>query len=88
MSFYEEEDAIGKVYDARIAGRLLSYLKPYRLQVALSLLMMFAVAALELVPTLLVRYAIDEQILQGRTDRLGVLALVFLASLIGSRRCT
>ncbi len=83
MSFYEEEDAIGKVYDTRIASRLLSYLKPYRLQVALSLLMMFAVAGLELVPTLLVRYAIDEQILQGRTDQLGTLSLVFLGALIG-----
>ena len=33
MSFYEEEEAIGKVYDRRIAARLLAYLKPYRPQV-------------------------------------------------------
>lgn len=82
MSFYEEEEAVGKVYDARIAGRLLSYVRPYRLQVAASLLMMFAVAGLELVPILLVRRAIDDQITQNRTDELGLLAILMLAALV------
>ncbi|MCA9851150.1 MAG: ABC transporter ATP-binding protein, partial [Dehalococcoidia bacterium] len=66
MSFYEEEELIGKVYDRRIAGRLLSYLRPYRTQVVISVLLMLVVAGLELVPTLLVKYAIDEQITPGR----------------------
>ena len=81
MSFYEEESAYGKVYDRRIAGRLIGYLRPYGLQVVASLLMMFAVAILELVPVLLVRTAIDDHIGQGRTDDLPVLALLFLAVL-------
>ncbi|MGE3960338.1 MAG: ABC transporter ATP-binding protein [Dehalococcoidia bacterium] len=82
MSFYEEEELIGKVYDRRIAGRLLSYLGPYRTQVAISVLLMLVVAGLELVPTLLVKYAIDEQIQQGRTDELGAIALLFLGTLL------
>jgi ATP-binding cassette, subfamily B, multidrug efflux pump len=82
VSFYEEEDAIGKVYDTRIAGRLLSYMKPYKLQVALSLLMMFAVAGLELVPILLVRDGIDNYIEKGRTDGLALLATIYLAVLV------
>lgn len=81
MSFYEEESAYGKVYDRRVAGRLIGYLRPYGLQVIASLLMMFAVAILELVPVLLVRTAIDDHIGQGRTDDLPVLALFFLAVL-------
>jgi len=81
VSFYEEESAYGKVYDRRIAGRLIAYLRPYGLQVVASLLMMFAVAILELVPVLLVRTAIDDHIGQGRTDDLPVLALLFLAVL-------
>jgi len=81
VSFYEEDDAIGKVYDSRLAGRLLTYLRPYRLQVVASLLMMFAVAGLELVPTLIVRRAIDHQITPGQTDELPVLAAVFAATL-------
>jgi len=82
VSFYEEEDAIGKVYDTRIAGRLLSYMKPYRLQVALSLLMMFAVAGLELVPILIVRDGIDNYIEEGRTDGLALLATIYLGVLV------
>ncbi|MDP2326810.1 MAG: ABC transporter ATP-binding protein, partial [Dehalococcoidia bacterium] len=81
MSFYEEESAYGKVYDRRVAGRLIGYLRPYGLQVIASLLMMLAVAILELVPVLLVRTAIDDHIGQGRTDDLPVLALLFLAVL-------
>ena len=82
MSFYEEEELIGKVYDRRIAGRLLSYLRPYRMQVAISVVLMLVVAGLELVPTLLVKYAIDEQITPGRTDQLGKVALLFLGTLL------
>ncbi|MCB9482941.1 MAG: ABC transporter ATP-binding protein [Dehalococcoidia bacterium] len=82
MSFYEEEELIGKVYDRRIAGRLLSYLRPYRTQVVISVLLMLVVAGLELVPTLLVKYAIDEQITPGRTDQLGKVALLFLGTLL------
>ena len=82
MSFYEEEETIGKVYDRRIAGRLLSYLRPYGPQVAIATALMIVVAALEIAPILLVRYAIDEQIRQGRTDELGFVVLIFLATLL------
>jgi ATP-binding cassette subfamily B multidrug efflux pump len=82
VSFYEEDETIGKVYDRRIAGRLLSYLKPYRTQVAIATALMIVVAALEIAPILLVRYAIDEQIRQGRTDELGFVVLIFLATLL------
>ena len=82
MSFYEEEEMIGKVYDRRIAGRLLSYLRPYGPQVAVATALMVVVAALEIAPILLVRYAIDEQIRQGRTDELGFIVLIFLATLL------
>lgn len=82
MSFYEEEDAIGKVYDRRLAARLLSYLRPYRPQVAISVFLMLVIAGLELIPTLLLGYAIDEQIDQGRTDRLGIVTIAFLATLL------
>lgn len=82
MSFYEEEETIGKVYDRRIAARLLSYLSPYKRQVIVATALMVVVAALELVPILLVRYAIDEQIRQRETDQLGLISIVFLVTLI------
>ena len=36
MSFHDD-DVLGKAYDARLMRRLLQYLRPYRLQVALAL---------------------------------------------------
>ncbi len=82
MSFYEEESAQTSVYDRRVAGRLMRYLRPYGPQVIASVLMMLAVAILELLPVLIVRAAIDDHIAIGETDGLGTLALVFLGALV------
>ncbi|TAK81158.1 MAG: ABC transporter ATP-binding protein [Dehalococcoidia bacterium] len=51
---------------------------------AIAGVLMLAVAGLELVPTLIVRHAIDEQIGKGRTDRLPVLAAGYTAALLAS----
>lgn len=84
MSFYDDESAIGKVYDRRIAGRLGKYIRPYAIPLAVAGLLMVVVAVLDLVPTLIVRHAIDEQIDKGRTDRLPALAAWYLAALFTS----
>lgn len=84
MTFYEDESAIGKVYDRRIAARLGGYVRPYAMPLAIAGVLMLAVAGLELVPTLIVRHAIDEQIGKGRTDRLPVLAAGYTAALLAS----
>jgi ATP-binding cassette, subfamily B, multidrug efflux pump len=82
VSFYEEETAYGSVYNRRVAGRLAGYLRPYWLQVAASVVMMLAVALLELVPVLIVRTAIDDHIAVSEVDGLGMLAIIFLAALV------
>ena len=82
MSFYEEETAYGSVYNRRVAGRLTGYLRPYWLQVAASVVMMLAVALLELVPVLIVRTAIDDHIAVSEVDGLGMLAIIFLGALV------
>ncbi|MSP23540.1 MAG: ABC transporter ATP-binding protein [Dehalococcoidia bacterium] len=46
--------------------------------------LMLAVAVLELVPILIVRYAIDQQIDKGLTDRLPFLAFWYVAALLAS----
>ncbi len=84
MSFYEDESVFGKVYDRRIAGRLGRYVRPYATPLAVAGLLMLAVAVLELVPTLIVRHAIDQQIGKGRTDRLPALATWYTAALLAS----
>ncbi len=84
MSFYDDESAIGKVYDRRLARRLGHYVRPYVTPLVIAALLMLVVAVLELVPTLIVRHAIDQQIDQGRTDRLPALAFWYVAALVAS----
>jgi ATP-binding cassette subfamily B multidrug efflux pump len=84
MPYSDEDDAIGKVYDSRIARRLGGYLKPYMGPIVVSAVMLVAVAVLEIVGPLLLKEAIDNQILQGKTDKLALLSVLFLAVLLGN----
>jgi ATP-binding cassette subfamily B multidrug efflux pump len=80
---WDEDDVIGRVYDSRVAGRLGGYLKPYLAPLAVSIVLLMAVAGLELVGPLILKSVIDGQIAKGRTDRLGLLVGFYLASLGG-----
>ncbi|MGB5966644.1 MAG: hypothetical protein WBG65_14070, partial [Sulfurimonadaceae bacterium] len=61
---FHEEEALGRAYDARLMRRLLRYLKPYRLKVALAVLMLIAASGLDLVGPYLTAVAIDRAIPQ------------------------
>ncbi len=76
-------DARGKIYDARMMRRLWNYIRPHRLLVSASLVLLFAVSGAQLVQPYLIKRAIDDQIAVGKMDGLGFLALLFLAALIG-----
>jgi ATP-binding cassette subfamily B protein len=58
--------------------------RPYIVPLAIAGVLMLAVAVLELVPILIVRYAIDQQIEQGLTDELPLLAFWYVAALLAS----
>ena len=45
----QEEEILGKAYDARLMRRLLKYLRPYRWQVVLGILLSILVSAMEAV---------------------------------------
>ncbi|HXH22892.1 MAG TPA: ABC transporter ATP-binding protein [Dehalococcoidia bacterium] len=78
---WDEDEVIGKVYDARIARRLAAYLRPYIMPIAVSVVLLIGVSAAEIVGPLILKEAIDGQILKGRTDRLGLLVLLYIGSL-------
>jgi len=59
MSNLHEEEALGKAYDSRLMRRLLQYMKPYKLRVALALVMVAIVTPLELAPPLIFQKGID-----------------------------
>ncbi|HET7322569.1 MAG TPA: ABC transporter ATP-binding protein, partial [Longimicrobiaceae bacterium] len=64
-----EEEVFGKAYDARLARRLFAYLRPYRGRVAVAVVLLLAVAALEIIGPLLTKAAIDRA-LPARDERL------------------
>ncbi len=75
----EDDDTVGRVYDARLARRVWGYTRPYRGAVALSAALFPLLAAVDLVQPYLVKVAIDEHILKGDWPGLSrVVALFFL----------
>jgi len=57
--FIHEEEALGRVYDSRLALRLWEYVAPYRWQVVLTLLMVFPLFLGELAPAWIVKNGLD-----------------------------
>ncbi len=55
-----EEEVLGKAYDARLMRRLLTYLKPYRLQVVLALVAIVMKAGADVLGPYLTKIAIDK----------------------------
>jgi ATP-binding cassette subfamily B multidrug efflux pump len=83
MSIHDEE-ILGKAYDARLMRRLLGYLWPYRLHVAVALASIICASVLQLAQPYLMKLAIDRHIATGNLDGLDGIALAFLAILLGS----
>jgi ATP-binding cassette, subfamily B, multidrug efflux pump len=56
----QEEEVLGKAYDARLMRRLLTYLRPYRWQVTVALLAIITKAGLDVLGPFLTKTAIDK----------------------------
>lgn len=82
MQDFREEDKLGKAYDAKLMRRLLTYLRPYRWYVTLSLLLLMLASALQLARPYLVKLAFDEHIAVGDGPGLNQIALLFLGVLV------
>jgi ATP-binding cassette, subfamily B, multidrug efflux pump len=77
------QEAEGAVYNPRIMGRLLSFLRPYRGKMFLAFLLMLVESGLTLLTPLLLRTAIDNYILPGNIPGLDRFALAIAAAFIG-----
>lgn len=60
-----DEEVVGKVYDRRLFGRLITYLRPYRRAVLAALAFLVVTALLQTVGPLLTRLAIDRYLVPG-----------------------
>jgi ATP-binding cassette subfamily B protein len=80
VTHHAEDDPIAKSYDSRLLRRLLTYLGPYKVPVAVSFLLIVVMAGLDLVPPYLTKIAIDRYI--ARRDAAGLLGVAGLYLLI------
>ncbi len=76
----QEEEALGKAYDARLMRRLLSYLGPYKGKVALAVTLLVVGAGLQIVGPWLVAIALDDAIPTGDGRLLAILAIAYLTA--------
>jgi ATP-binding cassette, subfamily B, multidrug efflux pump len=73
----QDDDILGKAYDARLMRRLLVYLRPYWRQVALAFVSIIVAAAAALAQPYLMKVAIDRHIATGQLDGLNRLAVMY-----------
>jgi ATP-binding cassette subfamily B multidrug efflux pump len=83
MSFHEEE-VLGKAYDATLMRRLLTYLRPYKLYVALALAAIITASVLQLAQPYLMKLAIDRYINTGDLAGVNRIAIAFFFIVIAS----
>jgi ATP-binding cassette subfamily B protein len=69
----DDVDAQGAIYDRRLAGRLLRFLKPYRKEVVLSVLLLAVLSVFEVAGPYLTKVAIDTYV--KPTEKAGAVAL-------------
>lgn len=84
MTRPNEEEILGKSYDIVLMRRLLGYLRPYRLQVAISFAAILGTSVLQLAQPYLTMIAIDHYIAVGDVTGLTRIALLFFSVLIGA----
>ncbi len=55
----QDDDVVGKAYDSRLMGRLLTYLRPYKLQAVISLVAILLKAGSDVLGPYLTKVAVD-----------------------------
>ncbi|HEU4631398.1 MAG TPA: ABC transporter ATP-binding protein, partial [Gemmatimonadaceae bacterium] len=82
-----DEETLGKVYDARLARRLLAYVRPYGGIVAAAVVLLLAESLLQLVGPLLTRRVIDVAFPARDTGLVARSALLFAVALVVQFGC-
>jgi len=77
--FYEKE-LTGKSFDRKTASRLFKFIKPYRRLLVLTIFLLLITAGLQVMGPYLIKLAIDNYIIVGKTD--GLLNIVLLYGLV------
>jgi ATP-binding cassette subfamily B protein len=79
-----EEDAVGKVYDARLTRRLMAYVRPHSGLVGAAVTLLMFDGLLQLVGPLLTRHVIDVALPARDPGAVGQAAILLAVSLVGA----
>jgi ATP-binding cassette subfamily B multidrug efflux pump len=80
----QDDDIVGRAYDAVLMRRLMRYLRPYGLQVLTAFAAIVSGAVLQLAQPYLMKLAIDKYIATGDVAGMDRIALLFLCILVAS----
>jgi len=78
---FQEDEILGKAYDARLMRRLLGYLRPYRAWVAISVVLLLLAAIADLAGPYFIKVAIDRYIRVGDISGVARIAAAYLGVL-------
>ena len=78
----DQDEVLGKAYDARLMRRLLGFMGPHRVAIGWTVVAIIGLSVLQLAPPYLTKVAIDAHITTGELDGLDTLALLFLGVLV------
>ncbi len=77
-----EEQVLGKAYDARLMRRLLTYIRPYRRSAFLALVCLIAGSAFSIIQPYLTKVAIDRYIRNNNFPGLNKIAILYILTLL------
>jgi ATP-binding cassette subfamily B protein len=78
---YHEEEILGKAYDARLMRRLLTYVRPYRIWIALAVFLLIIGSVLQLFLPVMVQIGIDRYLMTKDLPGLTRIILIYAAIL-------
>jgi len=79
---YQDDEVLGRAYDARLMRRLLTYLRPYRFWVTASLLLLSLTTGMQLLGPYITKVAIDTYIVARDLQGLNLAVLAYLATVL------
>jgi ATP-binding cassette subfamily B protein len=79
-----ETEALARGYDARLMRRLLRYVRPYRLQVVVAVLLLAGVSGLQIVGPWLTKEALDVAVPAGDVGYLVTLTMAYAGSILAA----
>ena len=80
MTSHHEEEVLGRVYDSRLARRLVPFVRPHRRLLGASLLFLLLISAAQLAQPYVLKLVIDGPLATGDTGALPPLAVFFAVS--------